>query len=204
MDRYQKIQYFTSIILKILLGVLVLVSAIRQDIFLVLTSLVVLFLTFTPSIITRNFKIRIPIEVDLAVTVILYLHYVLGEYSHFYTKIWWWDLFLHGGNSLILGIVGFLLAYSFMITSRIKAKPILISFFSFSFAVLAGVFWEIFEFFMDYLFGFTMQKSGLVDTMTDLMMDMSGALVISILGFVYLKKKRHGLFNRMIKSFVKE
>ena len=203
MDKYQNIQYYTSIVLKILIGALVLVSAIRQDIFLVFTSLLVLLLTFIPVIITRNFKIRIPIEVDLTITVILYLHYVLGEYSHFYAKFWWWDLFLHGGNSIILGMVGFILAYSLLITSRIEAKPFLISLFSLAFAVLVGVIWEIFEFGMDYFFGFTMQKSGLIDTMTDLMMDLGGATIVSLFGFFYIKKPEHGLFDKVVKTFVR-
>ena len=34
-----------------------------------------------------------------------------------------------------------------------------------------GVIWEIFEFTMDHVFDLTMQKSGLPDTMTDLIVD---------------------------------
>lgn len=204
MDKYQKIQYYTSITLKILIGALVLVSAIRQEIFLVFTSLMALFLTFTPWLVTRNFKIKLPIEVDLVITVMLYLHYALGEYSHFYVKIWWWDILLHGGNSIVLGMVGFLFAYALLITSKIEAKPFLISVFALSFAVLIGVLWEIFEFGMDYFFGFSMQKSGLVDTMTDLMMDVGGGMVVSLLGFFYLRKPEHGLFDKIVKKFVKK
>jgi hypothetical protein len=101
-------------------------------------------------------------------------------------------------------MVGFILAYSLLITSKIEAKPFLISLFALSFAVLMGVFWEIFEFGMDYFFGFTMQKSGLVDTMTDLMMDLGGAMIVSLLGFFYIKKPEHGLFDKVVKIFVKE
>ncbi|MDY0302370.1 MAG: hypothetical protein RBR98_01115, partial [Candidatus Moranbacteria bacterium] len=88
------------------------------------------------------------------------------------------------------------------LTSKISAKPILISLFSLSFSVFIGVLWEIFEFFMDYLFGFTMQKSGLVDTMTDLMVDVIGALIVSVAGFFYLHKKREGYFSRIVKRFL--
>ncbi|MDD3498081.1 MAG: hypothetical protein PHH24_01085 [Candidatus Moranbacteria bacterium] len=203
MDRYQKIQYYTSIFLKILIGALVLISAIRQDIFLVFTSLLVLFLSFTPAIITRNFKVKIPIEVDFVLTIILYLCYGLGEYSGFYVKIWWWDLFLHFGNSIVLGMVGFIFAYSLLLTSKISAKPILISVFALSFSVLVGVIWEIFEFGMDSLFGFTMQKSGLVDTMTDLIVNFFGASIVSVFGFMHLRKPEHGLFEKILRIFVK-
>ncbi len=200
--KIEAIQYKVSIFLKMLIALLIVISAIRQEFFLVITSMIVLLLSFSPTIVSRSYKIRLPIEVDFMVTILLYLHYVLGEYNHFYIKFSWWDLFLHGGNSIILGLVGFIMAYGLLLTSKMQAKPFFISLFSLTFAVFIGVLWEIFEFGMDYFFGFTMQKSGLVDTMTDLMMDVVGAMVVSILGFFYLKKKKLGIFDRIIKRFV--
>lgn len=202
MDRFETIQYRISITLKILMGFLVLLAAFRQEFFLTVTSAVVLLISLLPTIVSRNYKIRLPIEVDSTITLLLYLHFFLGEYSHFYVKFPWWDIFLHGGNSLILGFLGFALAYSLMITSKIETKPILASLFALSFAVLIGVLWEIFEFAMDYFFGFTMQKSGLVDTMTDLMVDVAGGAIVSIAGFFYMKKKKDTLFNRALRKFL--
>jgi len=202
MNKFELIQYRISILLKILIGFLIIISAFRQEMFLAITSASVLLLSFIPAIVSRSYKIRLPIEIDFLVTTLLYLHYVLGEYNHFYIKYSWWDLFLHGGNSLILGFVGFILAYGLLLTSRVTAKPFFISLFSLSFAVFIGVLWEIFEFSMDYFFGFSMQKSGLVDTMTDLMMDVGGALTISVFGFFYLKKKKPSILDRIIKRFV--
>ncbi len=202
MTRFETVQYNLSIVLKVLMGLLIIISAFRQEMFLVIVTAVVLFLSFVPAIISKSYKIRLPIEIDLLVTVLLYLHYVLGEYSHFYLKYSWWDLFLHGGNSLLLGLAGFILAYGLLLTSRITAKPFFIALFSLSFAVFIGVLWEIFEFLMDYFFGFTMQKSGLVDTMTDLMMDVAGGFVISFLGFLYMKKKRPSILGKIIKKYV--
>lgn len=202
MEKFEIIQYRVSIALKVMMGLLVLISAFRQELFLVSISLFVLFLSFTPTIVSKSYKINLPIEIDLIVTLLLYLHFFLGEYSHFYAKVWWWDIFLHGGNSIILGLVGFILAYALLLTSKIEAKPILASLFALSFSVFVGVLWEIFEFFMDYFFGFTMQKSGLVDTMTDLMVDVVGALIVSGAGFFYMRKKKEGFFSRIIKRFL--
>ncbi len=202
MDKYEIIQYRISIVLKIFIGILIFVSASQREIFLVFSSSLVLFLSFIPAIVSRSFKIKLPIEIDLIITIFLYLHYVLGEYSHFYVKIWWWDIFLHFGNSLILGMAGFILAYALLVTSRIVAKPLVISLFALSFAVLVGAIWEIFEFGMDIFFGFSMQKSGLVDTMIDLIMDVGGALLVSAWGFWYIKKPTPGIFDRIIKRFV--
>jgi len=202
MNKYETIQYRVSVALKIMMGVLVLISAFRQELFLVSVSLFVLLISLVPTIVSKSYKINLPIEIDLLVTVLLYLHFALGEYSHFYIKLWWWDIFLHGGNSIILGLIGFILVYGLLMTSKIETKPILAALFSLSFAVFMGVLWEIFEFFMDYFFGFTMQKSGLVDTMTDLMVDVGGALIVSGAGFFYMRKKKEGFFSRIIKKFI--
>lgn len=185
-----------------MIGALIPISIWNQEFFLVSASIFVLFLSFFPAIINRNFKIKLPVEVDFVITTLLYLHYFLGEYSGFYVKVSWWDLFMHAGNSLVWGLAGFIVAFSLLLTSRIKAKPFFVSFFALSFSVFLGAIWEIFEFSMDYFFGFSMQKSGLVDTMTDLIVDVLGALVVSVLGFLYMKKEKPGIIHKILVRFV--
>ena len=76
--------------------------------------------------------------------------------------------------------------------------------FSFCFAVAIGVLWEIFEFTMDNLFGLNMQKSGLLDTMSDLIIDSIGAFLVSVSGFVYMKKWTVQIFSRLIRKFIEK
>ena len=50
--------------------------------------------------------------------------------------------------------------------------------------------------FLDQFFGMNMQKSGLGDTMWDLMVDCLGALTGSLAGFFYLEKREgNGLLS---------
>ncbi|MBN1539799.1 MAG: hypothetical protein JW939_06615, partial [Candidatus Thermoplasmatota archaeon] len=70
------------------------------------------------------------------------------------------------------------------------------------FAVTLGVLWEIFEFGVDQLFGWNMQRSGLKDTMTDLIVDVLGALSVSIAGYLYMKGNLQ-VFARIEKGFIK-
>jgi hypothetical protein len=65
----------------------------------------------------------------------------------------------------------------------------LIAVFAFIFGLAIGAIWEIYKFSMDTLVGTNMQKSGLVDTMSNLIVDMLGAGTASIIGYVYLKRK---------------
>ena len=77
-----------------------------------------------------------------------------------------------------------------------------VAFFAFCFAVAMGATWEVFEFVMDQLFGFNMQKSGLMDTMSDLIVDVFGALIGSLAGYAYLKGRQAAGLQRLIGEFI--
>lgn len=169
-------------------------------------SLVALFLTFLPALIERNYKIYLPAEFELVTVLFIYMTLFLGEVKGYYTKFWWWDIFLHTSSAIVFGFVGFLIVYIMYTEKKISSKPIFIALFAFSFAVAIGVIWEIFEFSMDQYLGTNMQKleSGIVDTMQDLIVDSLGALSTSIAGFFYVKGvKGSGLFDRLVKKFTK-
>jgi hypothetical protein len=143
----------------------------------------------------------------------------LGEVRSFYIKFWWWDSFLHLLSGVALGFAGFLFVYVLHKTHKFYAKHVFIMLFSFCFAVAIGVLWEIFEFFMDQFFNLDMQKSrnlcgieniycdtriGLKDTMIDLILDSIGALIASIIGFLFLKKKTPSFLKKIINEFEKK
>ena len=120
----------------------------------------------------------------------------LGEYHGYYTRFWWWDALLHTASGFILGILGFLLVHVMNEKEELELhmKPAFVALFAFLFAIGIGTLWEIFEFTMDNLFGLNMQKSGLVDTMTDLIVDAVGAFIIAILGYGYLRTAGNSSF----------
>ncbi len=126
----------------------------------------------------------------------------LGEIRFFYQRFWWWDLMLHTVAGFNMGLIGFSLSYYMNRGSKhMELSPYFIALFGFCFAMTLGVFWEFFEFSMDYFFGTSMLKSGLVDTITDLIVTSVGAFVVSTLGFLGLKhyyERAAGFFNNLI------
>lgn len=171
-------------------------------------TVTILFLSFLPAIIRRSYKVYLPVEFDLFTILFLFLATFLGESNSFYNKFWWWDIILHISSGFLLGIMGFLLVYvlSEEKTASLKMKPIFISLFAFSFAIMLGTIWEIYEFGNDQLLGTNMQKSGLIDTMWDLIVDTIGALVVSIIGYFYINKNNNKslLFDRMVRRFIEK
>lgn len=162
----------------------------------------VLLLTFAPALIERRLRVPLPVEFTLVTCVFLYASYALGEAQDFYERFWWWDLVLHGLSAMIIGLIGFLAIYVFYMTYRIRVAPVYVAVLTFALGVAVGTTWEIFEFLMDRYLGLNMQKSGLVDTMTDLMINSAGALVAAAIGFYYVRDHDSLLGRRLIRSLI--
>ncbi len=165
----------------------------------------ILVITWLPTLLGNHFKVNIPYEFESLAVVFVYMALFMGEVQGYYTRFWWWDAVLHTGSGFLLGILGFLLVYVLNQKKDIELdlQPKFVALFAFMFAMGMGAMWEIFEFGMDQLFGLNMQKSGLVDTMWDLIVDGIGAFTISLLGWGYLKQNSGGSFlERWIDSFI--
>ncbi|MBU0460486.1 MAG: hypothetical protein KKH52_00080 [Nanoarchaeota archaeon] len=171
---------------------------------LLFASILILISTFLPNIFEKKYKINLPLEFEFVIIIFLYTSLFLGEIHSYYTLFWWWDIVLHMGSGIALGFVGFLILYILYCQGKVRAKPIWIALFAFCFAVAIGAVWEIFEFGMDQIFGLNMQKSGLSDTMWDLIVDSIGALLTSFVGYFYIRGNKIPLFTRFLSKFSKE
>jgi len=168
----------------------------------VMISSVTLFLTWLPIAYADRFSIKIPTRFATAVVVFIFATLFLGEIKDFYGRFWWWDVILHTGSAFAFGLFGFILIFMLFEGDRFAAPPIAIAFLTFCVAMAIGGIWEIFEFLMDQSLGMNMQKSGLVDTMWDLIVDAIGALFAAVTGFLHLKTPRNSGLGLWIKDFV--
>jgi len=168
-------------------------------------TLGVVFVASLPVMLGARFDVRIPPEFELLAIIFVYASLFLGEVHGYYARFWWWDMLLHAGSGLLLGIFGFLLVYVMNEKDdlHLSMKPSFVALFAFMFALGMGAIWEIMEFCIDQSFGTTMQKSGLVDTMSDLIVDGIGAAVIAILGYGYLRAAgTESFLERWIHHFI--
>lgn len=169
---------------------------------LAFVALATLALSLAPVYLGRYAHVRVPPSFVLLVTIFIGATLFLGEVYNFYERFWWWDIMLHGGSAIGFGLIGFILVFMMFQGDRFAAPPLAVAFFAFCFALAIGATWEVFEFAMDQLFGFNMQKSGLVDTMTDLIVDMGGAGIGALSGFFYLKGQEKNFPMALIHEFV--
>jgi len=201
-DKVERLGLGISVLLQLAILAVIAGSLLKQQWLIVFTGSIVLILTFVPAIIERQFNVRVPIEFTLSICVILYASFALGEVHQFYHKFWWWDLMLHSSSALVMGLIGFLFIYVFYMTQRIRMAPIYVAIASFGLAVTVGTLWEIFEFLIDWFFGFNMQKSGLIDTMTDLMVNLAGGVLAALIGYRYVKGGDSLIADNIIRHFV--
>lgn len=206
-ERAGRIHRRLSVSLQVLLAIGAALALIEARWLDAAATAAVIFVTFLPVMLGRRFRVRIPPEFELLAVVFIYASLFLGEIRDYYVRFWWWDAVLHTGSGFLLGILGFLLVYVLneQPDIELRMKPRFVAFFAFMFSVGVGALWEIFEFAMDQLFGLNMQKSGLVDTMWDLIVDTAGALVISVIGCWYLSTAgTHSFLERWIQRFIEE
>lgn len=160
-------------------------------------------LTLVPIYVQRVIDVHIPAGFLVAIAAFLMATLFLGEVRDFYERIWWWDIMLHIGSAVAFGLVGVILMLILVKGNRLTAAPITVSFFAFCFAVMIGVLWEILEFTMDQTLGTNTQKSGLDDTMWDLVVDCLGAAIGAAAGWVYLKDGEGWALTATLKDFVR-
>lgn len=184
-----------------LLGLAAIVAAIDGRWSLAFVAISTLALAVSPVFLASRLRVSLPLPFLVATTLFTFATVFMGEAFDFYHKFWWWDIALHGGSAVGFGLTGFLFVFMLFEGDRYAAPPFVMAFIAFCVAMTVGAMWEIFEFLMDLSFGLNMQKSGLQDTMGDLIVNSVGALIGALSGFIYLKGK-YGLLNGLIKQFI--
>ncbi|MXN16466.1 hypothetical protein GR170_01360 [Pseudooceanicola sp. GBMRC 2024] len=169
---------------------------------LAFVALATLVLSMAPLLVARRVSIRIPPGFFTAIVLFIWGTIFLGEVFDFYNRYWWWDIVMHGGSAVGFGMIGVVLILMMFQGDRYAAPPLAMAFFAYCFAVSIGATWEVFEFSMDQAFGTNMQKSGLIDTMGDLIVDHVGAILGASAGYAYLKGQERGGLAGMINQFV--
>ena len=166
-----------------------------------------------PSFLTRHKWMRFPDSFLIMYFIFLYCAIYLGEIRNFYYAIPHWDTILHAFSGAMLGVLGFtVLTLLHSNITSLTLSPAFVALFAFCFAVALGAIWEIYEFTIDSTMALNMQKylfedgtekigrAALTDTMKDLIVDVAGAAVMSVTGFIMMKKKPGWLNTLHVKE----
>lgn len=168
-----------------------------------LTS-IVLILTLLPFLFQSMSGLRLPRGFVGGIVFFIVSTLFLGEIGDFYERFWWWDAVLHTGSAIGFSMIGVLLVLYLVKGNRLRAPHWMLAVMAFCFAMAIGAVWEIFEFAVDQILGLNMQKSGLRDTMWDLIVDAIGAVIGSIAGYIYVKRRGANFLSNTLEKIVRE
>lgn len=133
-----------------------------------------------PIIIIMFTKFEMSLPIIIFYLLFLFGTQYLGSLQGFYRN-GWWDSFMHLISGILIGFFGIDLYKRLLRKDRIgPLSPWFVFLFLLSFSVFCGVVWELYEFSMDQLFDMGLQGGGNIDTMTDLVADTIGGLLVSI------------------------
>jgi len=120
----ERIEFTIAVLIQLSIFIIAISALINRQWLTAFSGAVVFLLSFAPTIIQRQVRVRLPVEITLFICVFLYASFALGEIRDFYERLWWWDLVLHSLSALVIGLIGFLGIYVFYMTYRIRIAPI--------------------------------------------------------------------------------
>ncbi len=155
----------------------------------------------------KSFITRIGYFSQTLLNLFLFFGIIIGYVLNTKTNFAYVDLVEH----FMAGMVAAYFAYDFAVAFQGRTRhlsPALASMFAICFAVFLCVAWEFYEFTMDRLYGYVLQKSdilseaGLIDTMLDLILAGAGSL-FGMFGVAFSKNGIVGKNRKTVRAAVK-
>jgi len=162
--------YFVLRIAVIIMMILQIYNKNYENVFLCVLTL---FLFIVPSFVQVNFKIELPTTLEIIILLFIFAAEILGEISSYYIKYPLWDTILHTINGFLAAAIGFSMVDILSHNEKIKfdLSPLFMAIVAFCFSMTIGIIWEFFEFGMDTLLGYDMQKDTVIHTINTVYLD---------------------------------
>ena len=159
-------------VLVVLTGVL---SALRQDYESVFIAAITFFLLLLPSIISRKLRIELPGTLEVFLLCFIFASTILGEINKFYVRVPHWDTILHTINGFCFAAIGFALVDMLNRHERVSLRlsPLFLAITAFCFSMTIGVLWEFYEYAGDRFFVLDMQKDTVIRDFNSVALDES-------------------------------
>lgn len=223
---------FTLITLLTMIAEVVLYIALEERNFEVMSThlmlcILCLLVLNIPLFLERHYKLHIPTNIVIITFIMVFGNFIIGEIYGVYNNSNFYDKILHTLSGVIFGLVSFsIITLLNDGPTKVHLSPFFVVIFTFCCAMTAEYIWEIFEYFMDMIFGTNMQRwqtdivgdlaagtvnnstgefvhsyaagNGLIDTMKDMIVNIFGALGVCIYAYIGLKFKPDWFVGRVI------
>lgn len=157
-------------------------------------NLFLLILVFIPTI-TKKYKIHIPKEIEYLVLLFVIVSFFLGDIRGTIIQIFF---------GLAVGFVGFTIMLILFSKSKIRTNYLLIILFSIGFSLALGAGVEILKYYTKIFLDTSLSIGDYEYAIESLTYVAAGALLSSILGFVYMKGHRADIMHTLVQKFKKQ
>lgn len=215
---------FALTLINLVLSVLGVFFGDAEPVYYIFTSLACLGMTailFVPIFTHKIFRVKIPSSLYIIFVVFCYCAIILGDVRDFFGTYKHWDTMLHFSSGMMLAVFGFILVNTLNSTKKgsVRLSPFFVAATAFCFVMTIQSLWEICEFLSDEWFGLNAQTymvtgssfgspdgemlvghEALRDTMEDFMLDGLGGLIVSVIGYINLKKGKSGFADAELQK----
>jgi hypothetical protein len=195
--------------LKVIIILTALAQFMRGNIIFGVGALAATALVSLPAYLSRNNPYPFPVEIEILLSLILVVHLTLGLALDLYNTFEHYDKVLHYGNSVLVGFIGFMIAYALYFTGRLQASPLGVVVVILFMTLGIGALWEIVEYASDQLFygriASVQKQQGsptlepLDDTMIDLIANLAGGIAGAIFGGLYIRYSHRTRSRRFVE-----
>ncbi|RCV64493.1 hypothetical protein C5S53_08445 [Methanophagales archaeon] len=176
-----------SWILKALMVLLILMAVVRGMGSMVFGGIIALILCMIPTLVNWKWKDTVPMAIEILVTLALLIH-IGGEVTAAYFIMPHYDTVAHFTSSLLIACIAFVAIYALdRYWGGLSMDIYVMAFFVVIMSLAIGVIWEFMEWGTDLYTGSWAQR-GNQDTMSDLLVDALGGIVMAIIGVLLVKR----------------
>lgn len=181
---------YLSLSIKLIL-VLSIISGIYNHIWqIVSTNIFLLILMFVPQIMKSRYDIKIPKIFEWSLLIFVIITLLLGSIGGIIVPLFF---------GIFVSFIGFMILAILYSANQIKKNYFLIILFSFSFSVMFGVAIELAKYYLKLILRYPLSASNLAYSMETLTFVVMGALISSLIGYLYMKYPR-GILREFFKG----
>ena len=174
--REHRSSFLVYVTLRVLVVVMMILQLLNRNYENVFLCILTLLLLIVPSLLQITFRVELPTTLEIILLVFVFAAEILGEISEFYILFPFWDTVLHTLNGFLAAAIGFSLVELLNSNEKLafQLSPLFMAIVAFCFSMTIGVVWEFFEFGMDQIMGYDMQKDTIIQTIRSVTLDPQG------------------------------
>ena len=132
-----------------------------------------LVLFLIPFFIDKKWNIDLPTPLEIIILLFIFAAEILGEIQNFYGIFPYWDLLLHTLNGFLCAAIGFSLIdiLNEHKKKHFRLSPFYLALVAFFFSMTIGVLWEFFEYGVDKIMKYDMQKDQIVTEISSVLIN---------------------------------